>query len=572
MIIQIITNNDHTPNLSIIHEERTVRLHSSRPKAEAEKITAQLNLNASYFVLGGLGLGYLLEHVLEYRTEPLIVFEPKSEIFEIALELRPELSVLLNQKNVLLARSLNELTNLLQQHKVKDLSFMMHRPYLDLFPEEMTKIQEILAAAIRKNEVGDATLVRFGRLWAKNIFRNLHRYFVSQKLNTFVGVAHGQSAIMIGAGPSLEEAIPYLQKYKNHAHLIACDTALPMLEKYFLEPDFVVTVDPQEKNAFYLRYSRLKNHFLIADPGVHDSTFEDYTNDRIVLMDSLFPFYPYFVPYWGECGLLASGGSVSTSAFDLARKLKASSIIMVGQDLSFSQNKTHNKGNILTEFSYTNFNRLITGNTKNAHVSYPAHAQLIKGRINGTQVLADARFVLFRDWFSDEIAQTVVPVIVAGMEGAFLNGAIHCSVEKAFQRLKTPIKKSYPSFHSNIDSSSFQAYLEEMCTILTPIIKQIEFCLFNIKQSYRQKNLQRSLIETTKIQELLEIKNHQEITQIISVSIQSAIQKVLEMPQYISDQEKHDLILEMTDGIMYGIKTLHKHILKTLQRLQHNSH
>ncbi|MGL4394697.1 MAG: motility associated factor glycosyltransferase family protein [Brevinema sp.] len=568
MILHPFINNDQTQNLSVEHEGRTIRLHSSRPMAEAEKMLTQVNTNASYLVMGGLGLGYLLEKISQISATSCIVFEPESEIFDKALKLRPELLSLLNNPKIHLVRNLDELAHTLNQLKVKDLSFMMHRPYLEIFPDQMSSIQDILAAAIRKNEVGNATLMRFARLWSKNIFRNLHRYFDNQKLNRFIGLAQGQSAIIIGAGPSLEEAIPFLQQHKNHAHLIACDTALPMLEKHHLEPDFVITVDPQEKNAFYLRYSDSKNHFLIADAGVHDSTFEGYDDERIIMMDSLFPFYPYFVPYWGESGLLASGGSVSTSAFDFARKLQASSIIMVGQDLAFSQNKTHSKGNILTDFSYTTFDRMLTAHTKNAHVAYPAHAQLIRGRREGSVVLADARFVLFRDWFATEIQKTSAEVLVAGMDGAYLKGAKHCSVEDAFSGLSKDIVKHYPYAESPLPRGEFVEHLEELRKILEPILKKTEFCLLNIKKAHVQKNLQASLIETAKLQELLEIKNHQEITQIISISVQSAIQKILEMPEHISDHDKHDLILEMAEGIVYGIKTLIKNISKSLQKIK----
>ncbi|MGL4562942.1 MAG: motility associated factor glycosyltransferase family protein [Brevinema sp.] len=568
MKIDIFNNQDNTVNCSITHNNRTIRLHSSRPKAESEKMLSQLNLNASYFVIAGIGLGYFLESILKKSTHPCIVFEPLSDIFDTAIQIRPNLQHLLMKHNVILVRSLKDLTTVLQNNKVKDLSFMMHRPYVDLFPEQMSAIQEILATTIRKNEIGNATLLRFGKIWAKNIFRNLHRYFSSRKLRSFEGIATGNTAIVIGAGPSLGEAIPYLQKYQEHAYLIACDTALPILETVDIVPDFVVTVDPQEKNALYLRYSKHKNHFLIADPGVHDSAFESYQDDRIVLMDSLFPFYPYFEPYWGASGLLASGGSVSTSAFDFARIINASKIIMVGQDLSFAQKKTHNKGNILTEFGYVLFNRLSTYHTKHVHTTYPSHAQFIKGRREHETVLVDARFILFRDWFSEEITKTNIPVIIAGMDGAFLKGARHCTISEAFEFLSHKIQKKIPERLPIIEYKAFEQHLEQMLIILKPILRECESSLIQINISYTQKNLTKALLETNKLQKILEVKNHQEITQIISISIQSAIQKALEISDHTSDFEKLEIIHEMSQGIVQGIKQLYKNISKALYKIK----
>lgn len=569
MNIQIIQNKDNTYNLSIEHNARILRLHSSRPINEAEKLFSQLNPNAKYYFLGGLGCGYLLEHVLLNSSGTCIVYEPKSPIFDEVQKINPNINKLINNNHVIFVRSIEELEEILSKEKIKDISYMIHRPYAELFSDEFILIQDIFASHIRKNEIGNATLLRFGKIWSKNIFKNMHRYFSAQKLIDFKNLAIDKPAIIIGAGPSLEENIPYLNKYHSYAYLIACDTSLPMLERYGIRPDFVITVDPQEKNSLYLRYSTNKDHYLIADPGIHSSSFEGYSPDNIIMMDSLFPFYQYFEPFWGKSGLLASGGSVSTSAFDFAKQIGASPIIMIGQDLSFAEKKTHSKGNILTDFSYIEFDRLHSCHTKNAQVTYPSHAKKIKGRRENSQVLADARFILFRDWFSEEICKTLVPVIISGLDGAYLKGADHREIQDSFTELKEPINKNLlhkkASIHPTIE---FEKYLNEMLNTIINIHKECERSLLLIKKSYTSKNLDQTLIETNKLQKLLETPSNQAISVIISTSIQSSIQKALEITDHISDSERLDLIHEMCTDIVTSIKMLIKNIKKTIKSIE----
>lgn len=391
----------------------------------------------------------------------------------------------------------------------------------------------------------------------------MHRYFTSQKLIPYLNWASQKPAIVIGAGPSLEACLPFLQKQQNHAILIACDTALPILQQAHINPDFVITVDPQEKNSLYLRYSLNKNHILVADPAIHDSSFEGYQDQNIILMDSVFPLYTPFQTFWGSCGLLASGGSVSTSAFDFARKIDANPIIMIGQDLSFTKQKTHSSGNILSEFSRTTHHRLNPYHTLQAKITHTSHSQQIKGRLPNTTVYADARFILFRDWFSQEIPKSKAQIIIAGMDGAYLDGAHHTTIEQAFSLLTKNIDKKILTIQDSIQKEQYIKFLDNIVIStkkLIPICSQI---LVSINKAYKNKNLDMALKESTRLQHLLSSPENHKISLFISIAIQEAIQKAQTLNDTISQEEHLCILHSICKDTLDGLKSLYNQIKKS---------
>lgn len=563
MTIKSILNTDNSDNFIIYSQNREIRLHSMHPRAEAQKLLKQLSSDADLIFIGGMGLGYILDEIPQNSKRFYLIFEPKSIIFDQALQKRPQLKGMLKQPNIIFIQDCEALSEFMAHNRFKNIGFLIHRPYMDLFPQEITQAKEIIAAQLSKQEISNATLIRFGKIWIKNLFRNMPRYFSTLKLIDFKNSFKEQPAVIIGAGPSLEEALPYLKKHKNHAVFIACDTALPMLEAANISVDFVITVDPQDKNAFYLRYSSNKQHILIADPGVHESTFTNYDNHQIILMDAALPFYQLFQDCWKQSGLLASGGSVSTSAFDFGRVIGADPIILVGQDLSFAQKKIHNQGNILTEFSRVSLNKFHSAHTQHALTTYPSHARLIKGR-KRNHVLADARFSVFSEWFSKEIPQTHAQVIVAGLEGAFLEGADHRTAKDAFSMLNTPILKKAIQPPKERQKNAFYEILDSIKISVQTIIPTARQNLITAKKAQISGNLQQAQTATENLYAILAHSEHQKTMRILEIAMQNTVQKALELQDSSDKSEKLNIITAICQENLECLRFLERIIKKVL--------
>ncbi len=108
----------------------------------------------------------------------------------------------------------------------------------------------------------------------KNFVQNLRHLPNSFYVNHLKDAFKGMPAIVCGAGPSLQEAIPYLKKLSNHALIIAGGSTLAALSSQGVPIHFGVAIDPNLEE-----YRRFKNSFafdtpLIYSTRVHPSIFQ----------------------------------------------------------------------------------------------------------------------------------------------------------------------------------------------------------------------------------------------------------------------------------------------------------
>ena len=59
--------------------------------------------------------------------------------------------------------------------------------------------------------------------------------------------------MVVGAGPSLDVTLPFLNDKIPRPIIIATDSSLSALHKLNIDPDFVVSIDPEKSFSFMLR-------------------------------------------------------------------------------------------------------------------------------------------------------------------------------------------------------------------------------------------------------------------------------------------------------------------------------
>ncbi len=192
-----------------------------------------------------------------------------------------------------------------------------------------------------------AALMVLGHRWARNIFDNLASLpqIAPQSMPRF-----GGAAIVCGAGPSLEAALPLIAELREKLGVLACDTALGTLLAYGIEPDLVVCLEGQAHNLadFTCLGSRSTN--LAADLSSHPASFRVVRGPKFLTLARI-TRSPFLAR--AEAALVAAGipfyplpplGSVGVHAAHLARNLAAGPILASGLDFSFEPGKTHARG------------------------------------------------------------------------------------------------------------------------------------------------------------------------------------------------------------------------------------
>jgi hypothetical protein len=241
-------------------------------------------------------------------------------------------------------------------------------------------------------------------------------------VSALYGAFSGIPAIVVAAGPSLTESIPFIRKNIDRAVVIAVDTSYFVLRRHGIEPHFCVSVDPQVINARYFEGDRKSRTILVADPCAHPSALRLFKG-RIVMAGVPFDMMKWIEDVCGEKGELAHGGSVSTNAYDLAKRLGCSKVILTGQDLAFSGGLAHARGSYLDEQSHLKVTRLWNEQMMN-RFQLSALPKIMVRSISGGKAHTNQKMMIFISWFEKRNDPDLVN---ATRNGSLINGVTNIS-------------------------------------------------------------------------------------------------------------------------------------------------
>lgn len=385
-------------------------LHSKyNPQKEAESalqnFNPQKNKAAVYFSFG-LGFGPI-EFCKKFPSKTLILIENNPEYFFSALSVL-DWEIVFKHENliILLGNCEQEASQIL----LRFADFNNENPFSELFIIKNTnqakhqekfieKIKELLLAQKEKLQINSNTLEKFSHLWAKNTCKNLTYLKNLDGVNKYFNLAKEIPFVILAAGPSLEKILPFLSEIKKRAILVCVDTALKAVLKAKVEPDFIVIVDPQYYCALHLEFLESPSSVLIAESAVYPCVFR-FNCRKKVLCSSLYPIGQYFEKRLGSKGKLAAGGSVSTSAWDFARKCGTKEIFLAGMDLGFPNFQTHIKGSQFEEKAHRISTKFSSAEKMNAQSLITSSPEW-KFDYNDKPLLTDKKMSLFAWWFED---------------------------------------------------------------------------------------------------------------------------------------------------------------------------
>ncbi len=187
------------------------------------------------------------------------------------------------------------------------------------------------------------TLVRMGRLWTRNVFRNLARLPAAGLREP---AAWAGPAAVCGAGPSLDRACDWLRAERGRLRILACDTALGPLVLRGILPDAVVCLEGQIHNLKDFLPAGGTEIPVFADLTSHPSVFHAVRGPKMLTLTR-----------FEDLGLLERLkrlalpalsvpplGSVGVLAVHMARRLTQGPVFLTGLDFSFPAGTTHARG------------------------------------------------------------------------------------------------------------------------------------------------------------------------------------------------------------------------------------
>ena len=395
-------------------------------------------------VLLGFGLGWTARALAFALTEtetpataprPLLIVEKRRDLFLAALE-NLDLCPLFERPNVIFVISDDSHAVLAGLEAVKKTGTILKtRALCEIDGEYYTEAGRVIETWASKDRINQATLARFGPLWERNRKKN------APFLQTLPGVRHlfGRlrfPVLLVAAGPSLDELRPVIDRLARRALVIACDTALRFLASAGVPPHIAVSADGQFWN--YLHVAGLPEAFLhetalAAETAVHPSILAAPFGRRFLFetrnpagqtagdgADSVA----------ASRGILRAGGSVATSAWDLALCVGATSIWAAGLDLAFPGGRTHYKGALFDSRIHSGASRFCPAETRSAEAlrsggPYKAASAAAASAGGGNPVLTDRRLGLYAAWFETAVRRAPeVPAFRLSAQGLFIKGIL----------------------------------------------------------------------------------------------------------------------------------------------------
>ncbi len=550
--LEVIETKSEKKSAKVFFNNKQILLHSAYdPIKEANTLIKEIEENKDdldIVFIFGIGCGYLIDSIKKLNIN-IAVIEPSIYFFNLLIN-NFKLDKILSDYNITFFIGGNDIEDiekyisLIQTKKVK---FLVTRSYSSIFTEEALFYQQKVLSIVDKKIININTISRFDKLWAYNIASNVVEISTHYGVNKFFNKYKNIPAIIVSAGPSLEKNINKLKDMKTKSIIIAVDTAVKPLQAHNIEPHFIITIDPQKKNAKYLRNIKFTNSIMIAESSIDNEAIRNFKGS-IFFIDSIFPLAKEFMKALGDRGDVTMGGSVSTSAFDFAIRTGANPIIMVGLDLSFPNHQTHIKGSYHEENFFTEINKLDSYDSRIYKVLVSGNLREEKNIYNET-VYTDSRFDMYRNWYEEQCSKydnikfynaTEGGVIIKTMENITIDEIINkyndiiIDIDKTDKDLENKnnilIKVKDYLIKTNIEIDNISPYVD----------KAIELCNKINEDINRHRKVDKLLDELGSFD--IKILNTTKTNSLLGITMQKTIKMITEGFDFEDDKYHKSII------------------------------
>lgn len=277
-------------------------------------------------------------------SNQLIFFEDNLEALVCFLKFK-EANYLLNSKQVEIYYC--QLENFWTHYKTRIENFLsnlfeIHAStyYLKTKMSSFNIIKEKLTDLCIDQNIKHSEYSKTSPLFYENFLHQLSSLLDSSSLNDFENAFENIPAIICAAGPSLNKAIPILEKLKNKALIFAGGSALAALSQNNFKPHLAIGVDPFESH--YENY--LHNTFFDL-PLIHRYRM-NYKATSLCFGEKILTkgHIGYPIVDWIESELgfqrdfFHEGNGVVNFSIQAAQYMGCNPIILVGSDLAYADN------------------------------------------------------------------------------------------------------------------------------------------------------------------------------------------------------------------------------------------
>ncbi|AKN33920.1 hypothetical protein Ccar_25060 [Clostridium carboxidivorans P7] len=435
--INNISEEKGNSKFSIIYFENNSKkylLHSKYdPMKEVERLTKNIDFTKdSIIIVFGIGLGYHLLKLKENISKDTRVFvvEYNTDVLKYTLgniELAsifdtPQFFLIfgdeLQIKRQILCQVSSNFYNM--AGNIQYVTLPNYYIYNDKNTDVMKEIRRRLSTYIVSfgNSLDDM-LDGF-----RNNYKNIDAFMRTNSINELKDKYKNKPAIIVSSGPSLQKNIKYLKEAEGKAFIISCDASLRACELNDVKPDAVASIERlKETYEFYYKDKNIDNDIVLLGPTVlWPQIFEEYKGKTIIMSKNREGEEGWWASHFDNIEHVDQGQSCATVAFAVAKEAGCNPIILIGQDLAYTDGKIHSD---ITHTEYQGEN-----DEKNMGID-----TVYMKDYNGNSIRSNWIYQMFKNWFEYQIIISPhIEVIDATEGGAYIDSSKVMTLRNAIKK------------------------------------------------------------------------------------------------------------------------------------------
>ena len=427
-------------------------IHSAyRP--DSDGMNLKLDTNKIYFLFG-VGLGYMAANIVRHNSNTsLILYEPMSALAD---RFRSGYSDIIDNQNVLFLTEIeyDPIYNFIAEqadYGSKRLEFIS-TPYCDIMKDASQQILEYIKKVYEIFVQNLFTRSNFAQLWTRN-----HIYNTSLLSSIPLCRIHNDNglsdnlAVIVGAGPTLDNEWDNLHKFRDSITLICVDTAIKPLLTHGITPDFIMTLDGQLYSLDDFTASIPSESIIISEMTSYSQINRGYNNVKFVLNDDKSQSTDNFARLFLRTAdftlddeyFVPISGTVADFALKFAAAVGFRHIALLGIDLSYPKLCTHGRHTPAYNRLWAESNYFATLDTQNVRIISARKLTTVQNK-NGGETLSDFVLSHYADGFAGfAAANEDVHLYNIISDGADIQSVENMSLVELTSKLNTHCQKQY---------------------------------------------------------------------------------------------------------------------------------
>lgn len=464
------------------------------PLADIKNSFDKIDLHKEHVsIIIGFGLGYSTEYIMKNMEENhhVCVIEPVPYFIKLALQ-RFDYSEYIEKKKLFICPGIDDIRfvlSLLENELVITNWYLRLENYVRCCPE-YTEIAIFTPDLISSLRCNTGTVHGAGHKIADNDIECLPYVIRHRGVNELRDLFKGKSAVLVSTGPSLGKNIHILKERQDEVIIIAVGQALRPLLAFGIRPDFICTVDYGDVNMGHFKGIMNSDVPMVCINRTYSPLIREYQGWKFIVATPNPGFENTAVGILKDKGYISMGGSVSHLCLGFAVLLGCDPIILIGQDLAYSEkdklshfNQADEAGTL--EFKDGQINWKVTDKRSSLHGENITHSMGKLINVDGyfgepvkTNIGLASFITAFESIIKNEIDASKI-IINATQGGARIKGTIQKVLPEAIDKYskgkidKNKLIEPFLSYADNADKlvDTSIPFLKKDIEILNEIIK-----------------------------------------------------------------------------------------------------